>query len=225
MPALAERSLKAPVSQIPDLGEAIRPTHISHLALATDNFDAMSAWWQAVLNAEASLNADGMRFMTFDDEHHKVAVFEVPDLKRRTGARQEFTGLHHIAFSYGSFSDLAETYLRLKSLGIEPWRAINHGTSFALDFHDPDFNICELQCSCFPAEAGEKPQLNEWLATGAFNRNPIGVLFDFEEAIESYRAGCPVEKIISPYIQRVGDHTREEAASGSMDPVRKDDTS
>lgn len=218
MGRVAERSLQAPTSRILDLDSAVRPTHISHLALATDNFEAVANWWQTVLNARPSLAANGMRFMTVDDEHHKVVVFEVPGIRRRVGPQQEASGLHHIAFTYASFEDLAATYRRLKALGIVPWRGINHGTSFALDYHDPDFNTCELQCTCFPGPQGEKDQLNEWLSTGAFNRNPIGVLFDIEEAIRAYEAGHDFREVVSPYVMRVGDHTPEELKEHRMAP-------
>ena len=218
----AEHSLAAPTSHVLDMGDEVRPARISHLALATTNFEAVANWWQIVLNAKPSMAADNMRFMAFDDEHHKVVVFEMAGVAKRTGPKPEFTGMHHIAFSYESFKDLAATYLRLKQQGIKPWRAINHGTSFALDYHDPDFNTCELQCTCFPGSEGEKPDLNKWLETGAFNRNPIGVLFDMDEAIAAYEAGCDIADIVSPYVMKVGAHTEEELKTLRMAPVDSD---
>ncbi len=214
----AERSLKAETSRVPDLDDAIRPTHISHLAIGTNNFEAVADWWQTVLNMKPTLDAEGMRFMTFDNEHHKIVVFAFDDLQRRTrDGAPEFCGMHHIALTYASFADLAATYRRLKAVGIEPYRGINHGSSFAIDYYDPDFNCCELQCSCFPGEQGEKAPMNEWLATGAFNRNPIGVLFDMEEAIDAYERGVDVREIVSPSRMRVGEHTPEELAAGVLD--------
>lgn len=214
--ASAERSLKAETSRVVDMDAEIRPTHISHLALATNNFDAVAGWWQTVLNMKPTLDADGMRFMTFDSEHHKVVVFEVDGLTSRTQGRPEVCGMHHIAFTYASFGDLASTYLRLKAKGILPYRAISHGTSFAVDYYDPDFNACELQCSCFPDATDERAALNEWLATGAFNRNPIGVNFAMDEAIRAYEAGVDAREIVSPYRMRIGDHTTEELGAGKM---------
>ena len=160
-----------------------------------------------------------MRFMAFDNEHHKVVVFETPNLTRRKSVMPESCGMHHIAFTYASFADLASTYLRLKDEGIVPWRTLNHGTSFALDYHDPDYNQCELQCSCFPLPEGEKHHLNDWLATGAFNRNPIGVMFDMDEAIKAFQDGCPVAEIVSPRALRVGDHSEAELRKGKMAPL------
>lgn len=218
--ASAERSLKAETSRVVDMDAEIRPTHISHLALATNNFDAVAGWWQTVLNMKPSLDADGMRFMTFDSEHHKVVVFEVDGLTSRTQGRPEVCGMHHIAFTYASFSDLAATYLRLKARDILPYRAISHGTSFAVDYYDPDFNACELQCSCFSDATDERAALNEWLRTGAFNRNPIGVNFDMDEAIRAYEAGIDEREIVSPYRMRIGDHTSEELSAGKMAPEK-----
>jgi catechol 2,3-dioxygenase-like lactoylglutathione lyase family enzyme len=213
MPAAAQKSLRAPVSQVPDPNDIIHPVEISHLAIGTSNFDAVADWWQAVLGAEPSLDSEGMRFMTLGREHHNVVIFEQPHLKRRTGPALEQCGMHHIAWTYASFEDLAKTYKRLKAQGILPFRAINHGTSFAIDYYDPDFNNCELQCNCFPDPL--KVGLNEWLATGAFNRNPIGVLFDFEEAIARYEKGEDVWDVVSPHTMRVGDHTPAEARAGA----------
>jgi catechol 2,3-dioxygenase-like lactoylglutathione lyase family enzyme len=218
--AAADRSLKAETSRLIDLDADIRPTHISHLALATTNFEAVSDWWQKVLKMEPALDADGMRFMTFDGEHHKVVVFEVDGLISRTQGPPEYCGMHHIAFSYASFEDLAATYLRLKSDGILPYRALSHGTSFAVDYYDPDFNNCELQCSCFPDAPDDRQALDDWLSTGAFNRNPIGVLFNMDEAIKAYEAGVDVAEIVSPYRMRIGDHTVEELKAGKMAPER-----
>ncbi|MFL9889043.1 VOC family protein [Paraburkholderia agricolaris] len=210
------RSERAETSRIQDMASEIRPTHISHLAIVTDNFDVMADWWQVVLNAKPSLKADGMRFLGFDNEHHKIVVFENRHVARRKSATFESGGMHHIAFSYASFEDLVSTYRRLKDIGILPWRAINHGTSFALDYHDPDFNTCELQCSCFPDQP-EKPALNEWLKTGAFNRNPIGVMFDIEDAIRAFESGHDVAEIVSPYVMRVGTHSVVDLQSGEID--------
>lgn len=208
MPAQAERSVKAATSHVPDPNAVISPHHMSHLALCTSNFDAVAGWWGTVLGAQPSLDAQGMRFMTFGDEHHNVVVFDMPHLKRRDQPGFENCGMHHIAWTYATFDDLVATYKRLKGEGILPFRAINHGTSFAIDYYDPDYNICELQCDCFPSPS--KEGLNQWLATGAFNRNPIGVLFDFEEAIARYEAGEDIWEVLSPYRMRVGDHTQEE---------------
>ena len=217
-----ERSRRAAISQAPALkDDKIRPIRISHLAIGTNKFEAVADWWQTVLNMEPSLDSEGMRFMAFDTaEHHKIVVFEFQDIKGRTQETIEFTGMHHIAFTYASFEDLAATYLRLKKEGIVPWRGINHGTSFALDYYDPDFNNCELQCSCFPNEHGEWDELNAWLATGAFNRNPIGVLFDMEDALRAYKAGVDIREIISPYTMGVGDHAPEDLETCIYDQDR-----
>ena len=40
--------------------------------------------------------------------------------------------------------------------------------------------------------------LNQWFATGEFNRNPIGVTFDFEEIVERHRAGESEAVLLHP---------------------------
>lgn len=56
-------------------------------------------------------------------------------------------------------------------------------------------------------------------ATGAFNRNPIGVMFDMDEAIKAFREGCPVAEVVSPRALKVGDHTEAELRAGKMAPL------
>ena len=120
MGRVATKSMQAPCSRIEDMDPAsIRPTHNSHLALVPGNFDAVASWWQAVLNAKPSLAASGMRFLSIDGEHHRVVVFENPSVRQRSGPGLEFSGLHHIAFRYAGFRELAATYLRLKEQGIK----------------------------------------------------------------------------------------------------------
>ena len=189
MAATAERSAVAPVSRVLDMDREVRPTHISHLALATNNFDEVANWWQTVLQAKPSLSAEGMLFMAFDSEHHKVVVFDMKGLARRQGAAHEFCGMHHIAFSYASFEDLASTYLRLKASGILPWRAINHGTSFALDYHDPAGTppeaIAILQQKF--AAAVKTPVINKRLVE--FGVEPVGSnSADFAELLQRENA-------------------------------------
>ncbi len=90
-----------------------------------------------------------------------------------------------MAFSYRSLGELLGTYLRLKEGGITPWRAINHGPTVSFYYRDPDGNDVELQVDSFPnAEV-----TNDWMASEAFLRNPIGIEFDPAEMIRRYESG------------------------------------
>ena len=134
-----------------------------------------------------------MEFITFDDEHHRVAIFQRDRLKEKSAAA-DTAGMHHIAFTYGSLADLVATYTRLKAQGIVPVRTIHHGITVSNYYLDPDNNRVELQVNAFAS----KDKLNAWLARRGFNDNPIGVLFDFAELVERFDAGADPATLLLP---------------------------
>ena len=103
-------------------------------------------------------------------------------------------GLAHFAYSYSSLTDLVTVFDRLTALGIDPYRQINHGPTTSLYYHDPDGNAVELQVDNFDSIA----ELNEWFATGAFDREPIGVPIQMAEIGARLRAGEPESELRKP---------------------------
>jgi hypothetical protein len=137
-------------------------------------------------------------FVTYDDEHHRVAFIDFGPLTSRARAGElgvrdsDQPGLHHVAFTFGSMGELLGTYARLKGDGIRPFLAINHGPTTSMYYVDPDGNRVELQIDNFAtAEEGEA-----WMHSPAFDRNPIGVEFDPDELVRKFRAGVPVAELV-----------------------------
>lgn len=94
------------------------PISLAHVVLRTtpSNFSEMVSFYCDFLGAHVVYKNDFFGFMTYDEEHHRIAVVAAPD----TAPKMEmFCGLQHIAFSYASLEDLAMTYTQRKSLGIE----------------------------------------------------------------------------------------------------------
>jgi hypothetical protein len=76
----------------------------------------------------------GLGFMTYDAEHHRIALAEVPPFYK---ARTRFeTGLAHFAYSYDSFEALADAYEERKKHGILPFWSINHGMTMSMYYAD-----------------------------------------------------------------------------------------
>ncbi len=185
---------EAPTARVPDHIEGdVRPAQLAHIVLQTNRIDAMRVWWRAVLGGSSMFSSREMEFITFDDEHHRVAIFQRGPVKEK-GPEPDTAGLHHAAFSYQSLGDLVATYKRLKPLGILPMRTIHHGPTVSNYYLDPDNNRVELQVDVFPTKAA----LNAWFATREFNRNPIGILFDFEELVRRLDAGETPEALLRP---------------------------
>ena len=89
-------------------------TNPAHVVLKTGNFDAVIAWYAAVLNARVAFRSDFIAFLTYDDEHHRVAVINAAGSPAPDEAA---AGVHHIAYTYAGLGELLGTYRRLKASG------------------------------------------------------------------------------------------------------------
>jgi catechol-2,3-dioxygenase len=161
----------------------VSPSLFAHFVLRTSNRDALRDWYCTVLNARVVFENDYISFITYDDEHHRVAFVNVPGLKK---AADDTWGLSHVAYTFASLAELLSTYRRLKAQGIVPVRPINHGPTLSMYYRDPDGNSVELQIDNF-----SKAEAASYFSTPAFASNPIGVAFDPDKLVADYEAGVP----------------------------------
>ncbi|KUI26524.1 VOC family protein [Mycobacterium sp. GA-2829] len=162
----------------------VSPARLAHVVLRTTQYDDVVAWYKLVLGADIRFEAPGMIcFLTYDDEHHRIAVVNVPDLVDRPPMA---VGVDHIAFTYASLGDLLDTYERLKASSVRPYWTINHGPTISFYYRDPDNNQIELQVDNFPTS----DDANAFLAA-EFPKNPIGVELDPEDLVRRFRDGVP----------------------------------
>ena len=169
--------------------EVIRPVKLAHFVIRTPRFEQSVHWWSTVLQAETRHQNDFLSFLTYDDEHHRLAIVSMPTLadNDRTHA-----GLEHVAFTYADLDALLATYVRLKRAGITPVAPINHGMTLSMYYADPDGNQVELQIDTMtPAEA------ETFMASDVFAANPIGVRFDPDELVERRQAGESIQAIVA----------------------------
>ena len=177
-------NLKRPLDTTP------RPPAIfAHFVLRTANYDAMRAWYETVLNARTVFDDGRICFLTYDDEHHRLALVKMPELQAPDA---KAWGLAHFAYGYRTLGDLLSTYVRLKAQGIVPYRPINHGPTVSMYYHDPDGTSIELQVDAYPT----KESAAAFLQTDAFLKNPIGVPFDPDDMVRRYEAGVPEEELL-----------------------------
>ena len=170
--------------------ETITPQKLAHVVFRTERLGDMVDWWTTVLGATVVFSNPFIAFLTYDDEHHRIAIARVPGLAPK--AEQPTIGLEHVAFTYRTLGDLLATYERLRSKGIVPYWCINHGPTTSLYYRDPDGNQAELQIDNFPSVEA----LHAWFRSRAFADNPIGVMFDPDRLLERFRRGDPVEELV-----------------------------
>lgn len=162
----------------------IVPTQIAHFVVYTSRFKEMVAFYKTAFSLESSHEDDNVAFMTYDEEHHRIAVVNIPGLSDRP---EGAVGFHHVAFTYRSLRDLFETHERLTKLGLQPYWAVNHGPTTSMYFRDPDGNRVEMQVDNFDtAEEGIA-----YCRLPEFAENPIGVDIDPAEMLQRLRAGEP----------------------------------
>lgn len=171
----------------PTEDEVIRPIRLAHFVLRTPQFAESVAWWRTVLGATPRHENDFVAFLTYDDEHHRLAILSVPTLDEND---RSTAGLEHVAFTYANLDALLATYTRLKAAGIEPILPINHGMTVSLYYADPDGNQVELQVDVMDPETAEA-----FMAGDVFAANPLGVPLDPDDLVARRAAGESVESL------------------------------
>ncbi len=136
----ARRSIKAQSG-------AVSPAKFAHFVLVTRDLTRLRDWYVTVLHGRVVYQDPILCFITYDDEHHRIAIGAFPGVEEREpGVR---VGLHHTAFTYRDLGELLYTYRRLKAGGIEPYWCVNHGPTTSMYYRDPDGNRVELQVDNF----------------------------------------------------------------------------
>ena len=54
------------------------PAKFAHVVFRTAQFDAMVEWWCTVLGAHPVFRNPMLAFLTYDDEHHRIALLSRP---------------------------------------------------------------------------------------------------------------------------------------------------
>ncbi len=179
------------IARVPRPNDVPSPARFAHAVLNTNDLEAMRDWYSTVLGAETMFANERIVFLTYDDEHHRIACVKRDGLKPPvTGT----VGLDHIASAYDSLADLVGAYKRLKKLGIVPRRMVNHGPTTSMYYADPDGNGVELQVDNFRSVDA----LNDWFSAGAFNRDQFGADIDMDDIARRLHEGVPEAELLMP---------------------------
>ncbi len=165
------------------------PTKLSHIVLQTNRRREMIDWYCTVLGAEILYEAERISFISYDDEHHRVAFLDPGPLVER---QPDAEGLNHVAFTFGGLDDLIDNYQRLQAQGIRPHRCVNHGVTTSMYYHDPDQNQVELLVDNFATAAAGRTYMQN---RSRDDKNPVGIVFDPEELVERVRRGLRIEEL------------------------------
>ena len=166
----------------PGAPSVVSPIKLAHVVFRTSKYKELVGWYKLVLNATPAFENEGIAFLAYDDEHHRIALINTPGLEPQ---RPGVAGVHHVAFTYETLGGLLDNYERLKAGGIKPVWCINHGPTTSMYYTDPDANQVEFQVdNCDTVE-----EAGEFFFTTEFSENPLGVDFDPEELLARYKSG------------------------------------
>lgn len=171
--------------------KVISPVKLAHVVLRTraEMYPKIVDFYKTFLGGTASYENEFLSFITYDDEHHRIALAAIPELGPKDG---KTSGLEHIAFTFATVQDLLGAYTQRKELGIEPIWCVNHGPTLSIYYRDPDGNNLETQVDVFD----DAETATAFLQKPEFAENPIGVDFDPEETIKKLESGESVESIL-----------------------------
>lgn len=169
------------------------PSKFAHVVYNTHRYQEMIDWYGTVFEARIRHGDDRLTFMTYDDEHHRFAFFNLgapadEHPKRRLGRG---VGVHHVAYTWANLDELLALYRRLRDAGITPETPIKHGMTLSMYYADPDGNLMEFQVDLMSPDDS-----NEFMRTAAFEANPVGEPFDPDELLAAHEAGEPLDALI-----------------------------
>jgi catechol-2,3-dioxygenase len=172
------------------MSEPIRPSKFAHIVLRTRRYEEMIQWWSTFLGAFVRMKTDYLAFLSYDEEHHRIAIIGLPHLAEAT---PDAIGLDHFAYSFATLDDLFGKYDEMCAIGSPPYWTINHGMTLSAYYRDPDGNQVETQI-----DSMSMVDADTLMRSQSFFDNPIGVNVDFAELIARHRAGAPASEIFDP---------------------------
>ena len=124
----------------------IRPKKVGHVVLKARDLEPVEKFYTEVLGFEVVMRLKQPRgvFFTLGEQHHDLAVLEVPP--GSDDPKMDQVGLHHFALQLEDLEALKEGYRTLQRHGVPIVRAVDHGITKSLYFCDPAGNRIELYC-------------------------------------------------------------------------------
>src|SRR5438045_9123851 len=97
----------APIRHLAPATQPVSPAKYAHFVLRTGQFDKMVEWYKTVLAARIVFRDERLCFLSYDDEHHRLALIHLPGLPPRDPGS---AGTDHAAHSSRTPGQLLAPY-------------------------------------------------------------------------------------------------------------------
>jgi catechol 2,3-dioxygenase-like lactoylglutathione lyase family enzyme len=163
---------------------------LAHFVLQTGQLPVLRDWYLKVLDAHVVYENQFLSLITFDEEHHRLGIAQLPQPAARTPMT---VGLAHSAYTFPSLESLLTKYEDLKEADIRPHVPVQHGPTTSIYYRDPDGNMVELQIDNFTTSEAA----TEYLRGEEFHADPFGPSFDPAAMLAALRAGTPESELLT----------------------------
>lgn len=162
---------------------------LAHVVFQTAQPQEMRDWYCAVLDGHVVYSDETLSFLTYDEEHHRVALIHPPTAMERKSPTT--AAMHHSAFTFDNIDDLLARYEMLRDRGIRPAVCIAHGVTTSMYYQDPDRNFVEMQIDRF-----EQPDdATAYMKGPEYAADSVGPAFDPDELLAARRSGASAEEL------------------------------
>jgi catechol-2,3-dioxygenase len=162
---------------------------LAHLVLQTTQLPVMRDWYLRVLDAHIVYENEFLSFMTFDEEHHRLGIVQLPP--SATPRNSTTVGLAHSAYTFANLESLLAKYEELEEAGIQPHVPVQHGPTTSLYYRDPDGNMVELQIDNMAPDEATAYMCGD----DEYRRDPFGPSFDPGAMLAALRSGTPESEL------------------------------
>jgi catechol-2,3-dioxygenase len=102
--------------------------------------DSQIDFYTTFLGARIAHRNPQLAFLTYDDEHHRIALVNMPDISNKV---RPSSGLEHVAFTFGSLGELLRAYKQRLEVddSMRPVWCVNHRVTTSLYYKDLDGNM------------------------------------------------------------------------------------
>jgi catechol-2,3-dioxygenase len=161
----------------------------AHVVFQTSQPSQMRDWYCTVLDGHVVYEDAALTFITFDDEHHRIALLNPPaELRRKT---PDTACMHHVAYTFADLDQLLDRYQLLRDKGVRPAVCIAHGVTTSMYYQDPDGNFVEMQIDNF----AEPDDATRYMHGPEYAGDSVGPAFDPEELLAARHGGASVDEL------------------------------